>query len=114
MDPIGFGLENYDAIGAWRAKDGNEPVDASGTLPDGKSFKGPAELKKLLLAKKQLFVRNLTEKLLTYAIGRGVESTDTCNIDEMAKQVAKGGYHFSALVQSVIKSDPFLMRRGDR
>ena len=113
MDPIGFGLENFDAIGAWRDKDGLEPVDASGTLPDGKSFNGPGELKKILLDKKQSFVRNLNEKLLTYAIGRGVESTDKCNIDEMAKQVAAKGFRFSSLVDAVIMSDPFRKRRGD-
>ncbi len=114
MDPIGFGLENFDAIGAWRAKDGSEPVDASGTLPGGKPFKGPGELKQILLGKKQLFVRNLSEKLLTYAIGRGVESTDKCNIDDMAKSVAAKGYRFSALVNAVIQSDPFRKRRGDK
>ena len=113
MDPIGFGLENFDAIGAWRDKEGSEPVDASGTLPGGKPFKGPGELKQILLAKKNLFVRNLCEKLLTYAIGRGVESTDKCNIDDMAKSVVAKGYRFSALVNAVIQSEPFRKRRGD-
>ncbi len=113
MDPIGFGLENYNAIGAWRLTDGGLPVDSSGTLPSGKSFKGPKQLKTALMAQKGQFVRNLTEKLLTYALGRGVERADRCNIDEMAKSVASQKYKFSSLVMAVVTSEPFQMRRGD-
>jgi hypothetical protein len=113
MDPIGFGLENYNAVGAWRAKDGDLPVDASGTLPGGQSFKGPAELKTILKSKKDLFTKSLTEKLMTYALGRGVEPSDKCNIDDIAKAVAKSGYRFSAVVDAIVLSDPFRKRRGD-
>jgi len=113
MDPIGFGLENYNGIGAWRTLDGGLPVDASGTLPGGKSFRGPKQLKTALMAQKGKFVRNLTEKLLTYALGRGVERSDRCNIDAMAQSVALRDYKFSALVMAVVTSEPFRMRRGD-
>lgn len=113
MDPIGFGLENFDAVGAWRTRDGGGEIDPSGTLADGKSFKGPAQLKAILRDKKSLFVRNLTERMLTYALGRGVESTDKCHIDEIAQGVANQGYRFSSLVTRIVQSDPFRLRRGD-
>src|SRR6202007_1217817 len=76
MDPIGFAFENYDAIGKWRTKDGKFHVDASGTLPDKKTFNGPGELKKILKDKKDLFARNLAEKMMIYALGRGLEHYD--------------------------------------
>ncbi len=113
MDPIGFGLENYNAIGGWRASDGDAPVDASGTLPSGQSFKGPKELKGILLAQKGQFVHNLTEKMLTYALGRGMESTDRCNIEAMVQNEASNGYKFSSLITNIVTSEPFRMRRGD-
>lgn len=113
MDPIGFGLENFDAVGAWRTRDGDMPVDASGTLPGGKNFNGPAELKAILRSKKDLFVRNLTEKLLTYALGRGLETYDRCHVDAIVKSVEKRDCRFSALVTAIVRSDPFRKRRGD-
>src|SRR5207248_6116712 len=76
MDPLGFGFENFDAVGAWRDKDGKFDVDSSGVLPDGSTFKGPAELRKVLLKKKDQFVRCLADKMLTYALGRGTERSD--------------------------------------
>ena len=112
IDPIGFAFENYDSIGAYRSKDGKFDIDPSGTLPDGKTFKGPAELKAILLAKKELFSRCLTEKMLTYAVGRGTEFYDTPAIDRIAAALAKDGYRFSTLVVEIAKSDPFLLRRG--
>src|SRR5206468_13084125 len=78
MDPIGFAFENYDAVGAWRDKDGEFPIDPSGDLPGGQTFQGPAELKALLRGKKDQFRRCLTEKVLTYALGRGLEYYDRC------------------------------------
>ena len=82
MDPIGFALENYDAIGAWRTQDGNEqPIDASGELPDGKKFNGPRELRDILKAQPERFSRALSEKLLTYALGRGLERYDRCAVE---------------------------------
>ena len=71
MDPLGFGLENFDGIGSWRSEDGEFPIEATGSLPDGRSFEGPAGLRKILVAERQSFVEALTEKLLTYALGRG-------------------------------------------
>ncbi|PAW89357.1 MAG: hypothetical protein B9S33_02950 [Pedosphaera sp. Tous-C6FEB] len=112
MDALGFGLENFDAIGAWRAKDGEEAIDASGTLPDGKSFNGPADLKAVLKDKKELFTRNLAEQLLTYALGRGLEYYDSRAIRQITSQVAKQDHKFSALVTAIVKSDPFRLRRG--
>jgi len=113
MDPIGFGLENFDAVGAWRAKDGENEIDASGTLPDGSSFNGPAQLMTILKKQKGQFVRHLTSQTVTYALGRGLEHYDRCNLDAMAGTVAKKGYRFSAIVSEVVRSEPFRMRRAD-
>ena len=110
MDPIGFGLENYDASGAWRTLDGKFPIDASGTLPNGKSFNGARELKAILKSQSELFTRNLTEKLMTYAVGRGMEASDASTVSEIAADVASKGYRFSALVMDVVNSKPFQMR----
>jgi hypothetical protein len=112
MDPLGFAFENYNPIGAFRAKDGNFDIDPSGTLPDGQTFQGPAELKAILKSKKDLFARNLAEKLTTYALGRGVEYYDTPAIDRMVAALARDGYKFSTLVVEIAKSDPFRLRRG--
>jgi hypothetical protein len=114
MDPLGFAFENYNAIGAFRQKDGTFDIDPSGTLPDGKSFKGPGELKTILKDKKELFARNLTEKLLTYAVGRGVEYYDRPTVDRVTAAMAQNDYKFSTLVIELVKSDPFRMRRGNR
>jgi mono/diheme cytochrome c family protein len=113
MDPIGFGLENYDAIGAWRSQEGKFSVDPSGTLPDGKSFKGPADLIAIIKDKKELFARNLTEQMLTYALGRGLEHYDRCSVDVMAGRAGRKGYRFSALVTEIVKCEPFRLRKGD-
>ena len=110
MDPIGFGFENFDAVGAWRVKDGPFAIDASGTLPDGRSFRGPAELKKLLASQKDLFGRCLAEKMLTYALGRGLEYYDKCAVDQIVAGLARNDYRFSALVAGVVQSEPFGMR----
>jgi mono/diheme cytochrome c family protein len=113
MDPIGFGLENYDAVGKWRDLDGTYPIDPAGVLPGNLAFKGPAELKVILKNKKKLFVHNLVEKMLTYALGRGVTHHDRCNVDAMASTVAANDYRFSAVITAVVQSDPFRMRTGD-
>jgi hypothetical protein len=112
MDPLGFGFENFDAIGAWRTKEGKHAIDPSGTLPGGQSFKGPVELRAILKNRHEAFARCLTEKLLTYALGRGVERYDRCTIDEIAKTASKDNYKFSRLVIEIVKSDPFQKRRG--
>jgi hypothetical protein len=110
MDGLGFALENFDAVGAWRNRDGNFVVDASGTLPDGSKFTGPAELRAVLMDRKDDFVRCLAEKMMTYAIGRGMESFDAPAIEKIAHQVSDGHYKFSSLVEAIVLSDTF--RKG--
>lgn len=112
MDDMGFAFENFNAIGAFRAKDGDFPIEPAGVLPDGKAFKGPAELKALLKEKKELVARNLAEKLLTYGLGRGLEWYDRRPVDTIVAGTAKGDYRFSALVVEIVRSDPFRLRRG--
>ena len=113
MDPIGFGLENYDAVGAWRAMDGKFPIEPSGTLPGGQTFSGSRELKAILKGQSDQFVRNVTEKLLTYSLGRGLERFDRPTVDAVSRRVAASGYKFSALVLEVVKSTPFRMKTED-
>jgi hypothetical protein len=114
MDPLGFGFENFDAIGAWRTQEGKHSIDPSGTLPSGQTFKGPVELKAILKGREDAFARCLAEKMLTYALGRGTERTDRVFIEEIADNLAKGKYQFSALVIEIVNSDPFQKRRGKR
>jgi hypothetical protein len=108
MDPIGFGLENFDAVGHWRTNEGKFPIDSSGVLPSGKGFHGPAELRTILLGGRIQFYRAFTEKLMTYALGRGVEAQDGVTIDMALKREALKGYRFSAVVGAVVHSAPFL------
>jgi hypothetical protein len=112
MDPLGFGLENLNAIGAWRDKDGNFPVDSSGTLPGGQPFHGPRELKALLLERRDAFVAGLSEKILTYALGRGLERYDRPALHSIEAGVAAHDYKFSQLVTEVVNSLPFQMKRA--
>ena len=110
MDPLGFGLENYDAIAGWQSLDGKLPVDAAGVLPGGKTFSTPAELKEILKSDKDAFVRCLTQKLLVFGLGRGLENYDRAAVDLIAKNVAAGGYRFSQFMEEIVKSAPFQMR----
>jgi len=112
MDPLGFGFENFDAVGRWRTREGKHPIDASGVLPDGQKFDGPAGLKAILKKKHDLFVKCLTDKLLTYALGRGTERSDRCFIEGIARAAAKSDHRFVSLVTAIVKSDPFQKRRG--
>jgi hypothetical protein len=112
MDPLGFAFESFDAIGACRTKDGEFVIDPAGVLPDGRSFQGPADLKVILKEKKDLFSRCLTEKLLTYALGRGLEYYDRPAVDRIVAAAAHDGYRFSTLVIEIARSDPFRLRRG--
>lgn len=113
MDPLGFALENFDAIGRWRTTSGaaDAPVDASGELPDGTRFDGPAELREILLSKREQFVETFTEKLLTYALGRGVEYSDRPSIRKIVREAAPD-YRWSSLILSLVQSTPFQMRRS--
>jgi hypothetical protein len=114
MDPLGFGLENFDAVGAWRTQDGKFPIDASGTLPDGRTFKGPSELKKILKSDRDAFAEGLTEKLVIYALGRGLDSNDKPAVKQIVSRLAADDYRFSSLVLGIVRSELFLKRRGDR
>jgi hypothetical protein len=112
MDPLGFGLENFDAIGAWRDTEGDFAIDSTGELPSGETFAGPAELRTILLARKSRFVRCLAQKLLTYALGRGLEYYDRPTVDRLSAAVEGDDYRFSSLVLAIIHSDPFQRREG--
>lgn len=110
LDPVGFALENYDAIGRWRNRDDGVTVDASGVLPDGKSFDGPEGFRQALLARPELFVATASEKMLTYALGRGLEYYDMPAIRDIVSHAAEDDYRFSALVLGIVESTPFQMR----
>jgi hypothetical protein len=111
-DPLGFGLENFDGVGAWRDREGDAPIDASGTLPSGESFRGPGELKAILKSRSREFARCLAEKMLTYALGRGLEDDDQCAVARIVKDLEANQFRFSALVLGIVTSDPFLKRRS--
>jgi hypothetical protein len=113
MDPLGFGLENYNAIGKWRTMDGKFPVDASGTLPNGKTFATPAEMRALLKSKLPEFARCVTEKMLTYSLGRGLEPYDRRTVDEITRNWSENNYPFQQLIFEVVHSLPFQSRRGE-
>lgn len=113
MDPLGFALENYDAIGKWRTQDGAFPVDSSGVLPSGRSFSSPAEMREVLTEMLPDFSRCLTEKMLTYALGRGLGRYDRPTVTAITKKMATSGYGFQTLVTEVVRSLPFQSRRGE-
>lgn len=113
MDPLGFGLENYDAIGTWRTMDGKFPVDSSGILPNGKSFATPAEMRGVLMAQLPQFAHCVIEKLMIYSLGRGLASYDRRSIDDIEKKLAADGYPFQTAIYEIVKSMPFQMRRGE-
>ncbi|MGO9895938.1 MAG: DUF1592 domain-containing protein [Bryobacteraceae bacterium] len=112
MDPLGFALENYDGVGKWRATDAGNPIDASGKLPDGSRFNGPAGLKKALLeSHRDEYLATFTQKLLTYALGRGLEYYDQPAVRSILRDAAGGNYSMPALVTAIVRSTPFEMRR---
>ena len=113
MDPLGFGLENYDAIGRWRIADGSFPVDAEGTLPNGRAFSSPAEMRSALVSQLPEFSRTLTEKMLTYALGRGLRSYDRPAVETIHQALRGDAYRFRTLVHEIVRSLPFQSRRGE-
>ena len=113
MDPLGFALENYNAIGQWRTRDAGQPIDSSGVLPDGRAFHGSAELKSILAGNRDAFAGCLTEKLMIYALGRGLEGYDRGAVKQIAADLAANGYRFSVLISGIVNSVPFQMGRGD-
>jgi hypothetical protein len=110
MDPIGFAMENYDAIGAWREMDGGFKIDSAGELPDGGKFSGADDLKNLFEADGRVFAEALTSKMLTYALGRGLERYDGRTVRTIAEQLPENDYRFSSLILGIAKSLPFQSR----
>jgi hypothetical protein len=113
MDVLGFGLENYDAIGKWRTVDGKFPIDVGGTMPGGKSFKTAAEMRAILIDSMPQVSRCMVEKIMTYAMGRGMQPYDNKTIDEINRKLRGDGYHFQTLIYEVVRSLPFQSRRGE-
>ncbi len=115
MDALGFALENFDAIGAWREKDGQFDIDPAGTLPGGRQFNGPGELMTILAEEKRTeFCRCLSEKLLTYALGRGLNSYDRCTVREIVKALPETEFRFTTIITHIVTSAPFTMRESAR
>ena len=112
MDPIGFGLENYGAIGQWRTVDAGKPINSTGRLPNGIEFQGPAELQAALLDDPRIFVSAFTQKLLAYALGRPVEYYDMPVVRKIVDDAAAADYRFSSIVLGTVNSVPFQMRRA--
>jgi hypothetical protein len=110
MDPLGFALENFDAIGRWRTTDARAPIDASGVMPTGAEFEGPSGLRALLLSHPEQFVGTITEKLLAYALGRGVEYYDYPTVRTITREAARTDYRWSSIVLGIVESPPFQMR----
>ena len=113
MDPLGFSLENFDGLGRWRDSTGpgSGPIDSSGVLPDGTKFDGPAGLREVLMSKRDLFVETVTERLLTYALGRGVEQYDHPVLRKITREAAADDHRWSSLIRGIVNSAPFQMRR---
>jgi hypothetical protein len=111
LDPLGFALENFDAVGRWRDVDAHTPVDASGSLPGGEAFDGPVEFRSALLAYDDVFLRNVIERLLTYALGRGVEYYDLPAVRTIARTAQLDDSRWSAVIMGIVRSAPFQMRR---
>ncbi len=112
MDPLGLGFENFNAIGQWRTTENDNAIDASGKLPSGESFDGPLELISIVRNRREDFFRTMSEKMLVYAIGRGAEYYDKCAVDQCLELLRKRGHRFSALVEAIVLSDPFLKKRA--
>ncbi len=111
MDPLGFSLENYDAVGKWRTGYAGQLVDASAVLPDGTKFEGPNGLQGILLARKDQFVEALTERLMTYALARGLESYDMPSVRKVRYEAANDNYRMQTIILGIVQSVPFTMRR---
>jgi hypothetical protein len=112
MDPLGFALENFDAIGRWRTREGKSAIDPSGALPGGFQFEGPAGLREALLTKEEEIVGAVTEKLLIYALGRPVQHYDMPAVRRILREAAPSEYRWSALITGIVNSTPFQMRRS--
>ena len=113
MDPIGFSLENFDALGTWRIKDSGFPLDATGQLFDGTKLDGPIALRQALLAHSDAFLGTFTENLLAYGLGRVLETSDMPAVRAIQRDAARADNHFSAFVLAVVRSTPFQMRTAE-
>jgi hypothetical protein len=113
MDPVGFALENFDGIGKFRVMDGRQPIDASGTMPNGVSFDGPVAFRQLLMESRDLYASTLIEKLMTYALGRGVEYYDMPAVRKVLKDAAAHDYRWSSIIVGIARSAPFQMRKTE-
>ncbi len=111
MDPLGFSLENFDAVGAFRQKDAGQPIDVSATMPDGMRFSGLAGLQKVLLARKDEFTSAFTERLLTYALARGVDARDMPTVRTITRGAAADGYRIQTIIRGIVTSAPFTLRK---
>ncbi|MFC1757758.1 DUF1588 domain-containing protein, partial [Planctomycetota bacterium] len=111
MDPLGFGLENYDVLGSWRTDVDGVTIDVRGKLPGGEEFNGPEELKQLLMGRKEQFVRNLTRKMLGYALARGLTHEDDCVVETITQELAKNDYKTQTLILEIVKSVPFQFKQ---
>ena len=109
LDPIGFALENFDAVGAWRAEEAGQSIDASGELADGAKVNGVVELRQALMSRPENFVTTVTEKLLIYALGRGLDTRDMPQVRAIVRNAARDDYRFSSLILGVVRSTPFRM-----
>lgn len=115
MDAVGFGLENFDAIGSWRDADGREKIDPSGVLPGGRTFEGPLDLVQILVEdKKTEFSRCVTAKMLTYALGRGLSIADRCTVSTIVDNLSKDDHRFATLIKSIVISPPFTQQESGR
>jgi hypothetical protein len=110
MDPVGFSLENFDAVGRWRTMEEGQPVDCTGGLPDGSTFIGVSGLEAAMLKQPDIFVGTMTEKLMTYALGRGVEYYDAPAVRQVVRSARDSDYRFSAMIVAIVTSTPFTMR----
>jgi Protein of unknown function (DUF1592)/Protein of unknown function (DUF1588)/Protein of unknown function (DUF1585)/Protein of unknown function (DUF1587)/Protein of unknown function (DUF1595)/Planctomycete cytochrome C len=114
MDSIGFAMENFDAVGAWRTRDAGQPIDASGELSDGTKVDGVVTLRNALISRPELFAGTLTEKLMIYALGRGLDYRDMPTVRAILRDASRTNYRFSALIMGVVRSTPFQMRTAPR
>ncbi len=113
MDPLGFVLENFDAAGSWRDQDSGASINTEGRLPGGRAFRGPEGLRAALASRPDAFARCLAEKMLTFALGRGLEATDRPAVEQIVRRLAQNSYRFSALVLGIVASEPFCATKGE-
>jgi hypothetical protein len=111
MDPLGYALESFDAVGVYRTQEAGRPLDVTATLPDGTEFRAPSGLRKVMMERKDEFTRAFTERLLTYALGRGTEAPDMPTVRGIARAAAQDGYRLRAIILGIVKSEPFNLRR---